>query len=502
MTAPKGGKVTEVLTLSPAQDTFAEAVFSGKYRYLGYGGAIRSGKSAVAIILAQTLARIYPGSRWAIVRKDLPTLRRNVLPTFQKFRIDGFCTPVNQSTWLSKCSNGSELVFFTESIKDDPDLDRWKGLEVNGFILEEGNELQEVSWRKAIERAGSWIVPHIEVQPPPLIIVTCNPSAGWVKRVFYDPYTNGSLDEPYYFQKATIADNPHLEPAYIESLKSLPKREYDRFVLGDWSTVTGAFFEELSADSHLVPAMGSETDGWTGLPEWWTYWGGYDWGFRHPAVAMAFAKDGDGNTYLLDTRRMHKMGDEAQASVIARAFPPQVLATGLYSGLDTFSKRQAHTMAQESVQDVFGRYGIRTTPAHTARVQGWAALRRQLSSKDSSGNPCVPRLRICDTPGNQWALARLLELSPDPSNPEDLLKVDANDDGEGGDDAADCLRYGIASPPWVPRSPVPTVTPWKAGVDDKEWQSFVQMSAKHPEGLIQQDSPGGEGYDSQLPLDW
>ena len=491
------------LTLSPAQDTFAEAVFSGRYRYLGYGGAIRSGKSAVAIILAQTLARIYPGSRWAIVRKDLPTLRRNVLPTFSKFRIEGFATPVNQSTWLSKCSNGSELVFFTESIKDDPDLDRWKGLEVNGFILEEGNELQEVSWRKAIERAGSWIVPNIPEQPPPLIIVTCNPSAGWVKRVFYDPWANGSLEEPFYFQKATIADNPHLEPAYIESLKSLPQREYNRFVLGDWSTVTGAFFDELSADTHLVPPMGSEGN-WTNLPQWWTYWGSYDWGFRHPAVAMAFAKDGDGTTYLLDTRRMHKMGDDAQASMIRNAFPAKCYETGLYSGLDTFSKRQAHTMAQESVQDVFGRYGIRTTPAHTARVQGWSVVRRGFSQpKKPDGSPDGrPRLLICDTPGNQWAIARLLELSPDPSNPDDLLKIDANDDGEGGDDAADCLRYGVASPPWVPRSPVPTAEPWTQGLDNKEWQTFVQVSAKHPEGMMDQDSPGGDGYDRQLPLNW
>jgi len=36
-------------------------------------------------------------------------------------------------------------------------------------------------------------------------------------------------------------------------------------------------------------------------------------------------------------------------------------------------------------------------------------------------------------------------LQHDPHRPEDVLKVDADEDGVGGDDAADCLRYLIAT---------------------------------------------------------
>jgi len=46
---------------------------------------------------------------------------------------------------------------------------------------------------------------------------------------------------------------------------------------------------------------------------------------------------------------------------------------------------------------------------------------------------------------------RLLEsiaaLQHDPSRPEDVLKVDADDGGVGGDDAADALRYLVATKP-------------------------------------------------------
>jgi hypothetical protein len=42
-------------------------------------------------------------------------------------------------------------------------------------------------------------------------------------------------------------------------------------------------------------------------------------------------------------------------------------------------------------------------------------------------------------------LARALRLQHDPNRPEDVLKVDADDDGVGGDDTANCLRYLVAT---------------------------------------------------------
>ena len=36
-------------------------------------------------------------------------------------------------------------------------------------------------------------------------------------------------------------------------------------------------------------------------------------------------------------------------------------------------------------------------------------------------------------------------MQHDPHRPEDVLKVDADEDGVGGDDAADALRYLVAT---------------------------------------------------------
>jgi hypothetical protein len=56
---------------------------------------------------------------------------------------------------------------------------------------------------------------------------------------------------------------------------------------------------------------------------------------------------------------------------------------------------------------------------------------------------CPPRLFF------HQRCARLIETLPalqhDPNRPEDILKVDADEDGNGGDDAADALRYLVAT---------------------------------------------------------
>lgn len=230
---------SDVLVPTPKQEQFITAALSGLYRFLTYGGAVRGGKTVALLMLMFLLCKIYPRSRWALVRKDLPTLRRNTLPAFNKFRPVRFCDQVNKSDWIARCRNGSEIVFFPESAKIDPGYDRWAGLEVNGFGLEEQNELQSTTFDKCIERAGTWIIPGGR-QPPELIWGTTNPDDGWVKRLFYEPFMAETLAAPYYFLPAVIDDNPYIPDSYRESLEELAEtnpQAYARFVKGDWSAM-------------------------------------------------------------------------------------------------------------------------------------------------------------------------------------------------------------------------------------------------------------------------
>ena len=232
------------LTATPKQASYVRAVLDDEYKYLAIGGAIRGGKTFGVLMALVYLARRYPRSRWAIVRRDLTTLRRNVMPALEKLRrtCSNFLGPMNQATWTAQCGNGSEILLFEEQADRDPQLERWHGLEVNGFVLEEADELQQQSWFKAIERAGAWVVPPpvtnpdapVE-QPPPKILCTFNPCDGWPREYFYEPYMGGTLAAPYFYQPATIEDNPYIGEEYKQSLLELPDDVYQRFVKGDWS---------------------------------------------------------------------------------------------------------------------------------------------------------------------------------------------------------------------------------------------------------------------------
>ena len=110
-------------------------------------------------------------------------------------------------------------------------------------------------------------------------------------------------------------------------------------------------------------------------------------------------------------------------------------------------------MDGSTVASQYGKLGITLRCANTDRVNGRAEILHRLGDPSaahglSTINPqlstnLAPRLFIHER------CARLVECLPslqhDPNRPEDVLKVDADEDGVGGDDTADCLRYLVAT---------------------------------------------------------
>lgn len=236
---------------------FIEAVLSGKYSVLVFGGAIRGGKTFVALAIALILCKIFPKSRWTIVRKDLKRLKDNTRPSLNKF-IEGTNVIINESAQTFTFENGSTIIFKSENYDRDKTLESFKGHETNGFILEEMSETRLATFNKAIERAGSYIiVPEPKAgQPPPLIIGTCNPTQSYVKNLIYDPWKNGTLPKHMFYLPSYVTDNPYLPQAYLDNLKNLPLYEYEVFVLGNWDIslkVKNAFWHALDVNEHIKP---------------------------------------------------------------------------------------------------------------------------------------------------------------------------------------------------------------------------------------------------------
>jgi hypothetical protein len=242
------------MKLTAKQTEAYKLVHSGEKQIILYGGAIRGGKTYWLLLTFVSLASKYPKSRWLIVRESLPTLKRTTLVTFQKLLDEGLNEHIaefNKETYTVTFRNGSQLIFMSESYDTDKDLNRFKGLEINGGGLDEINEMQEQTFYKVIERSGSW--QGAEGKPPNVVLASCNPSHNWVKEKFYDRHLDGTLPKKWAYIPARITDNPYIEPSYVQSLKdNMPPDEYKRFVDGDWNVirVENPFITTLDESRH------------------------------------------------------------------------------------------------------------------------------------------------------------------------------------------------------------------------------------------------------------
>jgi hypothetical protein len=233
---------------SPKQKEFIRDFISRRYLYLFYGGAMGGGKTILMAGLLDRLCLDFPGTRYVVLRKNLPTIKRTVIPSFNKVRRiihgmnpDGSETSgwnpnslgkLNRSDWTYTYKNGSQLIFMEADITKDQEMNKLKGLEVTGGFIDEANEVDESVFDILKTRVGRWM--NIEYDIRPFILLASNPDTNWVKDVFYDPWARSTLPEDYYYLPALPKDNPFLGKEYLKSLETLGEAEYNRYVLGNW----------------------------------------------------------------------------------------------------------------------------------------------------------------------------------------------------------------------------------------------------------------------------
>jgi len=235
------------MKLTAKQTKAYRSALSGEKQFILFGGAIRGGKTYWLLLTFISLCSKFPKSRWVIIRESLPTLKRTTLVTFKEIINQGLAPHIesfNQDTFTVTFTNKSELIFMPESYDQDKDLNRFRGLEINGGGIDEINECHEQMLYKLFERSGTWLhaQPDVEGNTAPIIILaTCNPAQNWIKDVVYDKWKSDTLPKSWQYIPSKITDNPHIPLEYIESLReNLPPYEFQKFVEGDWDVAEKA----------------------------------------------------------------------------------------------------------------------------------------------------------------------------------------------------------------------------------------------------------------------
>lgn len=396
---------------------------------IGFGGARGPGKShAMLAQIGLDDCQRQPGLKALLLRKVGKAVRESVedmLPrVFAHVRHN-----YNRSTGTITFENTSRIII--GHFKDDRDVDAYLGLEYDVIGTEEATTL---SARKD-EMVGTCLrtsKPHWR----PRRYSTTNPGGlghAWYKKRFIDPFRN-RRERDTRFIPATADDNLFLNPEYRQRLDKLVGWMLRAWRYGDWDIAAGQYFSAWSEQHHVID--------WLAPPAHWSCWLALDYGFMHWTMVYLLAQNGDGRQFIADEHGARKVPPEIHCAgidaMLARNGRTRDQMVTKVAGHDIFSRDQRGKL----IADDYAAGGYEWERATIDRINGWAQLTRRLAEPPIRA-PSMFISRRC---------TRLIECIPslvhDPNNPEDVLKVDCDQDtGEGGDDPADAWRYGVMARP-------------------------------------------------------
>jgi len=210
------------------------------YEIVLYGGAMYSGKTRWLCADIIRRAIDYPGSQAAIIRRNMPSLKRSTLRTFLQLIDDRIIRRFNQQDMYIEFKNGSIVFFMEANEQKDPEFFKFGGVELSFLGIDEAQEVSEKALLALLPKLRH--LPrgykHREDLPPNFFRVnlTANPAPGWVKEKFVDnPVTENSI-----YIAATVFDHPYAPKGWLEKQKKIfggNEVLWRRFILGDWSVV-------------------------------------------------------------------------------------------------------------------------------------------------------------------------------------------------------------------------------------------------------------------------
>ncbi len=392
---------------------------------IGFGGARGPGKSHASFAqLALDDCRRVPQLKALYLRlsakqarEQSDDLRRVVLKRVPHRYI--------RSEGLVIFPNGSRIVI--GHLRNANDVDQYLGLEYDVILIEEATTLSDTKYR-ALRDSN-----RTSKDFRPRIYTTANPGGighVWYKNRFVDPYRN-KQEADTRFIPATIEDNIVIDPDYRRKLEENTGWKLRAHRFGDWEIAAGQFLDNFRYEEHVIEPFP--------IPPEWHCFMGMDYGYKHPTVFLLLAVDGDDNIYVIDEHVQNawlpQQHAETVKAMVERNGAPREALWYVHAGPDVFAQKSEFTIADHYID-----LGITLHRADSDRIQGAHELRNRLGNADIGIPPSLFIFNRC---------RRLIECLPnlqnDPKNPEDVLKVNVNEEGIGGDDTYDALRYAVAS---------------------------------------------------------
>lgn len=397
---------------------------------IGYGGARGGGKSHWGISQLVDDCMRFPGLKCLLLRKVGKANREN-FEDLRRRMLSQLPHKYKSQDGVLVFNNGSRVHL--GHFKDEKDIDNYLGIEYDVILVEEATTLSFAKYRDIRTCCRSskpgW---------RPRMYSTTNPGGmghQWYKEMFIDPAVRGDGMGPgdirTDFVQATVYDNSFVDRGYKNNLKALTGWQRRAWLYGDWDIAAGQFFTNYDRRIHVHP-----------MPDWRCarrLWRSLDYGFVHYTAVYLMAEI-DGDVWALDEHAERRWLPERHVSAMDAMLerhgiePRRIEAT--VAGRDVFHTRPDGGTVAETYKDL----GVKLTAANDNRINGWGEILKRFG--DQEADPPIPAtLFISDR--CRGLINCLPALQHDEHNPEDVDKVDTDEDGKGGDDWADAFRYGV-----------------------------------------------------------
>jgi phage terminase large subunit len=234
--------LTPTIRPTPKQELAWHKLQDDETRFLLFGGGAGGGKTWLFCEWLLVCAYFYPGSRGFMARNELKRLMNSTYVTWTKV-----CAHhgIPKDDWsldgkynVIRFTNGSTIDLLDVAYKPtDPLFERFGSTEYSHGFGEEVSEWHFLAFDVLKSRIGRHKVLYDgqDITPPPKFGLSCNPSKGWPRRIFYDPYITGTLAPQYAFIPALYSDNPYTAESYGQQLSEITDKALrQRLKEGNW----------------------------------------------------------------------------------------------------------------------------------------------------------------------------------------------------------------------------------------------------------------------------
>lgn len=278
-----------------------------------YGGAAGGGKSDALLIEALRQVHI-PHYRALILRKTVPQLRELIDRSYALYKPAFPKARYNSTSHEWKFPSGAKIIF--GSMQHTQDRTNYQGLRFDLICFD---ELTHFTWdeysymfsRNRPSGSGTRVYMRSATNPGSI-------GHGWVKDRFITPappmtriiqntkYMDDDgkwhqMRRSRIFVPASVFDNKKLladAPDYIANLALLPEAEKQALLYGSWDSFSGQVFREWKNDpAHYEDRHWTHVIEPFDIPEWWTIYRGFDFGYAKPFAVGWFAIDDRGCMY-------------------------------------------------------------------------------------------------------------------------------------------------------------------------------------------------------------